>query len=122
MLVSDYLVGKVQYTEKKVVESLNKLHYVKESILNSKAPVDSSGDLLSHHQKQTLISRNQIETEFMKKKIHFVSEFKLYNNDVNDSTQNFKQALNGLTNPVHSPPVLYRNHNLSPSPNLCLHS
>lgn len=41
LLVSDYLVGKVQYTEKKVVESLNKLHYVKESILNSKVPVDS---------------------------------------------------------------------------------
>ena len=55
LLISDYLVGKVQYTEKKVFESLKKLHYVKESILNCKVPVDSSGDLLGHHQKQTLI-------------------------------------------------------------------
>ena len=79
LLVSDYLVGKILYTEKKVLEALNKLNFIKEAVLNSKATFETSGDLLSHHQKQTLISRNLIETEFMKKKIHFVSELKLYN-------------------------------------------
>ena len=50
---SDYLVGKVLYTEKKVLEALNKMTFVKDTVLNSKAKVDSSfGDLLSHHQKQ----------------------------------------------------------------------
>lgn len=87
LLVNDYLVGKVLYTEKKVLEALNKLHFIKDAVLNSKTTsIEKSCDMLSHHQKQTLISRNLIETEFMKKKIHFVSEFKLYNNDINDGT------------------------------------
>lgn len=111
LLVSDYLVGKVLYTEKKVLEALNKLHFIKDAVLNSKTEsIETSCDLLSHHQKQTLISRNLIETEFMKKKIHFVSEFKLYN-EMNDGTQSFKQALSGLANTVLQPPVLFRNHN-----------
>ena len=40
---------------------------------------ETTGDLLSQHQKQTMISRNLSDTESMKQKIHFVSEFKLYN-------------------------------------------
>ena len=34
--VSDYLVGKVLYTEKKVLEALNKLHYIRDTLLNPK--------------------------------------------------------------------------------------
>ena len=35
MLVSDYLVGKVLYTEKKVLETINKLNIVKRAVLNT---------------------------------------------------------------------------------------
>ena len=96
---SDYLVGKVLHTEKKVLESINKLQYVKDSVLKGKhhssvneaSIVTASGELLSHHLRQTMLSRNQIETEFMKKKIHFVSEFKLYNDY--DATASLHQAM-----------------------------
>lgn len=84
--VSDYLVGKVLYTEKRVLEAINKLTIVKDWVLkghkNRNFDESPAGDLLSHHLRQTMISRSQIETEFMKKKIHFVSDFKLYN-DIN---------------------------------------
>ena len=33
LLVNDYLVSKVLYTEKKVVEAINKLNIVKEQVL-----------------------------------------------------------------------------------------
>ena len=36
LFVSDYLVGKVIYFEKKVQESLNKLHFVKDELLKKK--------------------------------------------------------------------------------------
>ena len=83
---SDYLASRIVFTEKKVLESINKLNIVRDQVM--KTPVSSSpaiveitpaGELLSQHLRQTMMSRCQIETEFMKKKIHFVSEFKLYN-------------------------------------------
>ena len=59
LFVSDYLVGKVIYFEKKVQESLNKLNFVKDELLKknildkSNKPILASeithtGDLLSH--------------------------------------------------------------------------
>ena len=42
-----------------------------------------------------MISRNQIETEFMKKKIHFVSDFRLYNEM--EGSQNMQLALQVAT-------------------------
>jgi len=78
---TDYLVGKVLYTEKKVLEAHNRLNYIKDAVLKTRLTMSSetTGDLLSQHQKQTMISRNLSDTESMKQKIHFVSEFKLYN-------------------------------------------
>mgnify|MGYP000889049597 CR=1 FL=1 len=56
LLVDDYLVGKVDYTEKKVEEALNKIHFIKNAVLNNdkSSAADhggNSGHLLSHHQK-----------------------------------------------------------------------
>jgi hypothetical protein len=93
------------YTEKKVLEAINKLHFIREAVRKSSRTSDNTSDILSQHLKQTMISRNLIETEFMKKKIHFVSEFKLYNDDV---TQNFKQAIHAA-NQALSPPPITRN-------------
>lgn len=61
---------------------------------------------MNNHLRQTMASRVQIETEFMKKKIHFVSEFKLYGDDVK---QNFQQAMQAA-NAMISPPAITRNH------------
>ena len=60
LFVSDYLVGKVIYFEKKVQESLNKLNFVKDELLKKKildksnkpilaSEITHTGDLLSHH-------------------------------------------------------------------------
>ena len=103
--VSDFLVGKVLYTEKKVLEAINKLHFIREAVRKSKSTSDSTSDILSQHLRQTMISRNLVETEFMKKKIHFVSEFKLYSDDI---TQNFKQAMHAASH-ILSPPPITRN-------------
>lgn len=43
LFVSDYLVGKVRYTSKKVSEAINKLSIVKEQVLKSKSSVLTSG-------------------------------------------------------------------------------
>ena len=103
--VSDFLVGKVLYTEKKVLEAINKLHFIREAVRKSRSTSDSTSDILSQHLRQTMISRNLVETEFMKKKIHFVSEFKLYSDDM---TQNFKQAMHAASH-ILSPPPITRN-------------
>jgi len=73
--MSDYLVGKCLHAEKRVHECINKLNFVKHAALKG---TSLNTDLLSTHMVQTMQSRNQIETDFMKKKIHFVSEFRLY--------------------------------------------
>jgi len=61
---NDPLVSKCYLLERRVHECLNKLHCAKQEQLNAALPEEKS--------------RNPIEIEFKKKKIHFVSEFKLY--------------------------------------------
>ena len=73
--MSDYLVGKCLHAEKRVFECINKLNFIKQAALKGQG---LNTDLLNTHMVQTMQSRNQIETDFMKKKIHFVSEFRLY--------------------------------------------
>ena len=50
---SDYLVGKVLYTEKKVLEAHNRLNYIKDAVLKTRLNMisETTGDLLSQHQK-----------------------------------------------------------------------
>ena len=85
---SDYLVGKVNYIEKKVLEGINKLFFLKDAVRRGKkwsgtsaGSSDDACNLLSAHLLQTMTSRSKIESEFMKKKIHFVSDFKFYGDD-----------------------------------------
>ena len=40
-----------------------------------------------------MISRNRVETDFMKKKIHFVCDFKLYNPISKEGPNQFQQAM-----------------------------
>ena len=75
--MSDYLVGKCLHAEKRVHECINKLNYIKQTALKGQN-LAIKEDLLSSHMQQTMQSRNKLETDFMKKKIHFVSEFRLY--------------------------------------------
>ena len=75
--MTDYLVGKCLHAEKRVHECINKLNYIKQNAIKGQ-DLSAMGDLLSSHMQQTMQSRNQLETDFMKKKIHFVSEFRLY--------------------------------------------
>ena len=63
--MNDPLVSKCYVLERKVHECLNKLNCSKQEQKNS---------LVIPEEK----NRNPIEIEFKKKKIHFVSEFRLY--------------------------------------------
>jgi hypothetical protein len=72
--VNDPLVSKSHMLERKVHECINKLNH-------SKAMPQSYLTPKNHYkmlQEPSMTARNPIELEFKKKKIHFVSEFRLY--------------------------------------------
>ena len=61
-----------------------------------------------------MISRNRVETDFMKKKIHFVCDFKLYNPISKEGPNQFQQAMKqacaqGFNANFMQPPLLDRN-------------
>lgn len=75
---NDPLVTKCHQMERKVHESLNKLTCIKDIPMSSRSYLSIDGKSLKADALEVSKPRNTIETEFMKKKIHFVSEFRLY--------------------------------------------
>ena len=73
--LNDPLVNRSHQIEKRVHECLNKLH-------SQKLPAQTNSYMSPKNQapkhEQIVMYRSPIELEFKKKKIHFVSEFKLY--------------------------------------------
>lgn len=75
---NDPLVTKCHQMERKVHESLNKLTCIKDIPMSSRSYLSIDGQSLKVDAIEVNKPRSTIETEFMKKKIHFVSEFRLY--------------------------------------------
>ena len=97
LYVSDYLVGKVQYTEKKSNQIINSLNYIKLKAkeydpslastrqFSQQQSVTSNRDvqIVSDHILQTMHSRSVIESDFLKRRIHFISDMRFPDRDWN---------------------------------------